>query len=208
MWMFLVLFNNQCPVTSLSYSISGPSMWQRTVHPCRSGRVCTHILGVSSSSSSLCSSPSPPCSSPLAAAQTQRSSPQGCATANACSSSCPLSLQKYTNTPRSGRRLTLGAGRGPSVSKKAGNNVFDAPRDTPADKKRNGFSKPQPQKALTFQIFINKDMNSTFSLECAVLYVLPRQWPWAVWHRGRDPAGSTDLYGQAALTWLSAAPRA
>ncbi|KAF3858649.1 hypothetical protein F7725_011850 [Dissostichus mawsoni] len=76
-----------------------------------------HRPGVSSSrsSSSLCSSPAPPCFSPLAAAGTPRSWPPGCAT------------QKCTNKPQQERRLLRGSGRGPSASKKVGNSVGAAP---------------------------------------------------------------------------------
>lgn len=133
MWMFAVLFNNQCLVTLLPYSISVLSMWQRRVRPCRSHRACTHKPEVSSSSSSPCSIPTPPCSSPWAAAGTPRSWPPGCATASACSSSWPPSQQKCTSIPRSGRRLPREAGRGPSVSTKAGNNVVAAPLYTPVN---------------------------------------------------------------------------
>lgn len=38
--------------------------------------------------------------------------------------------------------------------------------------------------------------------------LLPRQWPWSVWHRGWGPAGSTGPCGPVALTWLSAESRA
>lgn len=36
----------------------------------------------------------------------------------------------------------------------------------------------------------------------------PRRRPWAVWQRGRGPAGSTDLSGPTAWTWLSTELRA
>lgn len=114
-------------VTFLPGSPSVGSMWQRRVRPCCSHTACTHKPGVSSSRSSPCSSQAPPCSSPWVAAGTPHSWPPGCATASACSSSCPPSQRKCTSTPRSGRRGRRGSGRGPSVSMKVGSNVDAAP---------------------------------------------------------------------------------
>lgn len=126
---------SQCSYTinasSLPYSGSCPTTWQCRVRPCHSDIACSHRPGVSSSRSSLCSSPAPPCFSPLAAAGTPRSWPPGCATVSVCSSSCLPSQQKCTNKPQQERRLLRGSGRGPSASKKVGNSVGAAPLGTP-----------------------------------------------------------------------------
>lgn len=119
------------------HSISWPTMWQCRVHLCCLHRECIHKPGVSSSSSgsSHCSSQTSPCFSSLVAAVTQRSSPPGCATANVCNSSCPLSQQKCTNTGRLRRTTPPGSGRRPNASKRAGNNAVDGPLCAPVNRK-------------------------------------------------------------------------
>ena len=140
------------PSHYLLFSVSAPSMWQRTVRPCCFDRVCTHKPEVSSSSSSPCSSPTPPCSSPRAAAGTPRRRPPGCATASACSSSFPPTRRKWTNTPRSGRTVSRGSGRRPSASKKVGNIDAAAPLGTPVEKTRSWLGKPHNVRQIVLSL--------------------------------------------------------
>lgn len=157
-----LLFNNRCRVTLfLDCVFHLFCLRDSVVCPCCSHRACTHKLGASSSSSSPWSSPAPPCSSPWGAAGTPRSWPPGCATASECSSNCPPSLQRCTSTPRSGRTLPRGSGRGPSVSTRAGSNGVAAPLYTPVDTRQL----VQKQWNVTGWTLISVQISSRFPSE-------------------------------------------
>lgn len=166
-------------------------MWRCRAPPCCSHRAYIHKSGVSSSNSSwsLCSTPAPLCASPLAVAGTPRSWPPGCATASACSNSCLRSLQKCTSTPPPGRSTVRGWGRGPSASMKVGSSVCGGRLCTPAD----------TGEKMSFKSGRLCDGRRKIPVMFS-----PKLRPSAVWHRGWGPACSTNPFGPAAWTWLSA----